>query len=1247
MRQQKITLALTLCLFVGAFGLDYYFSKNTNLHYYGERINAHVAQQLARIDTLLADEAYLNRQYAPADAFTLEQVNRDVARLRKLGNAPFNFTLYQGDSLVFWTNTNAFLDAGQLAELRPRTDGPPRLLTLKNGRYLVRAHSLAGGIDNARMAVSLIQVYHQYAFNSPYLLDGFALPEAVPTEVHLSDVPTEVALTADGTAYSHLRATGEFHDARQRKILLSVFLLAFLSLCVFINGMAQYLVRRFRPWTGAAFLLSTVFSVRLANEYFRWTDGFADLHLFAQTFSTPVLTSSLGDLLIDIVLLLWMMIFFNREFRIDHFRPMRRSRGLIFTGLHYFAVILGVIMTTGVFKSLVISSGIVFDFENVFRFNFYSILAIVGIILLLFALFLFSHRMIATVRQIGLPNRERLAALGGALLLSIPVLLQVELLLPPYILLLVCLAYCSMFDLSLDRRATLTGVIMWITFFAMFSSGMLFKYNRHRDLDQRYEYAGRLAELSDEQAEAELVELRRAVRRDPVLANLSDTASFTPQLATRLEARLKQLFDDQRYLTTNYGLQATLFDRAGYDTETYNAWRQRYRESDDAARIGLQLEPERNGYLVRLPLGVDTLQQGPLAFLAVTRQKNNTSRVYTELLLQQHFKQLDQLKEYDYAIYRNGELQDQDTDAYPDRLRHDLIPAAGTYREISLSSAKSVLAYTHPDGTVVLMGKTLGGYDQPFRLFSYMFTLLMLTFIFFYFLNYFFHILPESLTKGLMMNTLRNRIQLWIIGLEMATFIAIGIGTVSFFKKNSTDYHDSRLDRKISSVIKDAEHEVEILLKNNPETFDLAGLVKPFSTIHRMDVNIFDLEGRLVSSSEDDIFNKGIVAPRMDAYAYQSLARGGEGQAIKDERIGELDYKAAYVPLNQSDGRLIAYLELPYYGKVRETNDEIREFMGNLLNAYVFLLIIAVAVAFLVAETVTRPISEIGTKLKRLRLGKNEPLDIKWNKEDEIGELIAVYNQMIVTLDDNRRKLEQNKKQEAWREMAKQVAHEIKNPLTPIKMNAQMLQYRYRQSPAAIEPVIDQVCSGIVDQVNAISNIVDAFRTFGKMPEGKKEDFEINKLVESVFHFTTQEKEDIDRQLELPTDLHFLVHADRENLMRVLNNLHKNAIQALSEDRRGRIHTRLYEEKGYAVIAVTDNGMGIPPEKQERVFEAYFTTKGTGTGLGLAMSKNIVEDARGRLYFETEPDVGTTFFVELPIVGFAGEDNVPGPAARG
>ena len=1237
-----MALALTLCLFATAFGLDYYFSKNTNLHYYAKQLNSRVAEQLVRIDDLLSDEAYLDRQFTGARAS-----DSDLDRLRTLDEAPFNLTLYAGDSLVFWSNNNAFLNAQQLADIRYRLDEPARLLTLDNGRYLVRGHALATGPEGPRMAVSLIKVYHQYALNSPYLRDQFALVNNVPEEVHLSDVATEVALVADGTTYGHLRASGVFHDARQRKILLAIFLLAFLSLGITINGIAQWLVHRYRAWIGSGFLLGAVISLRLLSEYFDWTSGFSDLYVFSQVFTTPVLNGSLGDLFIDTLLLLWMMIFFNREFCMDHVRAMPRKRAMLFAVCNYFTVVFGVVVVTGVLKSLVVSSGIVFDFENVFNFNYTSILAILCIILLLFALFLFSHRMIATVRQIGLSVNDRLLAIGGALALLLPVLYQVDLLVPAYIMLLICLAYCSMFDFSLDHRATLTGVIMWITFFAMFSSGMLFKYNRHRDLNQRFAYARQLAEPSDAQAEVDLAALRTALLQAPELRALATVDSFDQAALARLTTAFQRHFADYRYLSTNYGIQSTVFgsDRAAH--ADYPDWQARYRASESVALAGIHLEPARNGYLLRLPLGPETTERRPLAFLAFERQQSSTSRVYTELLLQQHFKGLERLKEYDYAIYRQGQLQDQDTDVYPEWLDELSIPPAGMYKEIRLDSYKSVLAYNHPDGTVVLMGKTLGGYEQPVRLFSYMFTLLMLTFICFYCLNYFFHILPESLTKGLMLNTLRNRIQLWIIGLEMATFIAIGVITVSFFKKNSIEYHDSRLDRKISTVIEDARHAVKVLLQNNADQIDLTQLVTPFSTIHRMDVNIFDLDGRLVSSSEDDIFKKGIVAPRMDAVAFQSLARGNADQSIKDATIGELGYKAAYVPLHRSDGRLIAYLDLPYYSKLRKTNDEIREFMGNLLNAYVFLLIIAVSVAFLIAETITRPISEIGARLKELRLGRMQPLDISWNKEDEIGELIAVNNQMILTLDDNRRKLEQNKKEEAWREMASQVAHEIKNPLTPIKMNAQMLQHRYRQDPAAVEPVIDRICNSIVDQVNAISNIVEAFRSFGKMPEIQKADFEINKLVDQVFHFSTQEKTDIDRQLDLPATERFLINADRENLMRVLNNLHKNAIQALSDDRRGRIHTRLFERKGYAVIAVSDNGVGIPPDKQAKVFEPYFTTKGTGTGLGLAMSKNIVEDARGHLYFETEQDLGTTFFIELPIIGLVADEGTPGPGVRG
>ena len=1245
MQQHQIALGLTLLLFATAFGLDYYFSKNTNLAYYADRIDAHVAAQNARIDSLLHDADYLERRFAPADAYSFEQINRDVERLYSLAEAPFNFSLYSGDSLIFWTSNNAFLDARQLAELRYHPDAPPRLLTLDNGRYLVQAHPLPAAPDGeSRLAVRLIEIYRQYALNSPYLQNRFALPEAVPHQVQLSDVPTPVALHADGHTYGHLRATGTFHDARQRRILLSVFILAFITLGIAVNQTAQLLVRRYRRWVGAAFLITTVFSLRLANEYFHWTDGFADIPLFAQTFTTPVLQSSLGDLLIDIVLLLWMMVFFNRIFIIPNTLKMRRSRALLFTGLHYFAVIFGVIMTTAVFKSLVVSSGIVFDFENVFLFNFYSILAILGIILLLFALFLFSHRMIATVRKIGLDDKHRLLALGGALALAVPVLLQVDLLVPPYILLLICLIYCSMFDFSLDRRTNLTGVIIWITFFAMFSSGMLFKYNRHRDLDTRRAYAVKLAESRDTDAETDLQTLHGLLAdTDSLHRRPPDT--LTERYHQRLALAVATYYNDLRYLSTNYRLDTRVFAPGDTGTAAYTEWRERWQNSRATTAAGLHLDEQHNGYLLRVPFGETDAVDPTIAFVSVERHKSNTSRVYTELLLQQHYKQLDNLKDYDYAVYRNGVIQDQDEESYPERVRRDLLPPVGQSAEIFLTAQKSVLAYHHTDGTVVLMGKHLGGYIQPLRLFSYMFTLLMITFILLWGLNYFFNVLPNSLTRGLMMNTLRNRIQLWIILLEMATFIMIGIGTVIFFKKNSINYHDGRLDRKISSIVKDAEHETELYLRLNRGTLDLGEFVQPFSSIHRMDVNIFDLAGNLVSSSDEDIFNKGIIAPKMNAYAYQMLAGGG-GQTIKDERIGELSYRAAYVPLNQSDGRLIAYLELPYYSKTRKTNDEIREFMGNLLNAYVFLLIIAVGVAFFVAETITDPIRAIGNKLKHLQLGKNEPLDIDWNKEDEIGQLIAVYNQMIVTLDDNTRKLKHSKKLEAYQEMAKKVAHEINNPLTPIKMSAQMLQFRYRQDPSAIAPVLDRTCSAIVEQVNTISNIVANFRTYGTLGESVKEDFEIGKLVDRVFFLATQELRDVDLKLDLSADLNFVVHADREQLMRVLNNLLKNAVQAMNPDRRGEIRTRLYEQRGYVIIAVQDNGTGIPLEKQDKVFDEHFTTKGTGSGLGLSMSKGIVEDARGRLYFETTPGVGTTFFVELPIVRLAEAEDTPGPGKR-
>jgi nitrogen fixation/metabolism regulation signal transduction histidine kinase len=273
--------------------------------------------------------------------------------------------------------------------------------------------------------------------------------------------------------------------------------------------------------------------------------------------------------------------------------------------------------------------------------------------------------------------------------------------------------------------------------------------------------------------------------------------------------------------------------------------------------------------------------------------------------------------------------------------------------------------------------------------------------------------------------------------------------------------------------------------------------------------------------------------------------------------------------------------------------------------------------------------------VRRISLGsktKNEL--IPWDKKDEISILIDAYNSKVSELEETYTRLSEIEREGAWRDMAKQVAHEIRNPLTPMKLIVQHLEMIRKQRPENLEEYLIRSNKVLLDQIDNLEKIVSEFANFAKMPQkAMSEKFVLNDVVSSVANLFNQKSEGrhIDFSLNIPNE-RFVIYADRSLLIGALNNLVKNAIQALPDDRDGHIEVNLYRQKDIAIIKISDNGSGIPKEIQDKIFSPNFTTKAYGSGIGLLITKNIIQAMNGKIYFETEENSGTDFYVELDII---------------
>jgi two-component system nitrogen regulation sensor histidine kinase NtrY len=340
------------------------------------------------------------------------------------------------------------------------------------------------------------------------------------------------------------------------------------------------------------------------------------------------------------------------------------------------------------------------------------------------------------------------------------------------------------------------------------------------------------------------------------------------------------------------------------------------------------------------------------------------------------------------------------------------------------------------------------------------------------------------------------------------------------------------------------------------------------------------------------------------------------------------EFYLAYWHFSDLEGRPLAVTNIPYFDIQNENRQEIENFLIDLILIYVGLFIAASILALLLSNYITQSLQRIGDKMKGVDLGKtNTPLE--WETNDEIGSLVTEYNRMLKEAEKSAIATARSERESAWREMAKQVAHEIKNPLTPMKLRIQYLQRAMDDKDPDWEDKFKNTAVSLINQIDTLTNIANEFSNFAQMPKAKEQNIELSAVIEDAIQIFSLES-DVEMTFTTQTE-HTNITADKDQILRVFNNLLKNAIQAIPVDRKGEISIYLKEYNGMVKVEIQDNGSGVPEEIQENIFIPNFTTKSKGMGLGLAMVKNIIENHGGEIWFKTKKDEGTTFYLTFKV----------------
>jgi two-component system, NtrC family, nitrogen regulation sensor histidine kinase NtrY len=473
--------------------------------------------------------------------------------------------------------------------------------------------------------------------------------------------------------------------------------------------------------------------------------------------------------------------------------------------------------------------------------------------------------------------------------------------------------------------------------------------------------------------------------------------------------------------------------------------------------------------------------------------------------------------------------------------------------------------------------------------------------------------------------SLKIRIYLSMILVVVVSFVVIGTITINHFANENKEFHENRLKRQETSVIKSIGYllEKEGVFENPDSVVTLfANKISELADINGMDINIYNLSGKLLISTHTQYFEKGVFVFQLDNNIIEKMQQE-QGRLVEKEHVDSLIILSTYRYMINKNGKPIAIINMPYFQEINMRNNENKSFLITLLEIYLALFIVTAILAYLLSNYITRSIATIGEKLKSTAFG-NQTEPLIWKSNDEIGRLVNEYNRMLEQLNESAQLLAQSERESAWREMAKQVAHEIKNPLTPMRLNVQHIERSIHFNDEKDKNKFDTFAQSMIQQIDELSTIASEFSNFAKMPKSSVEDISVSTVISNTLalfketphiHFSFKKCQEND-----------VVSIDKGQLSRIMTNLIKNAIQAIPSDKKGEINILCKSENNHVIISINDNGIGMTEEQKEKAFMPNFTTKTSGMGLGLAICKNSVNDAKGEIWFESTENVGTTFY---------------------
>ena len=1239
-RNTSLLLA-ALALFAVAYLLNRYVINTSATRYYAYQLENWMQKKEKDFKEVTADTALLqslvNQSYSESTLNSLLDKNKDYCL--------FIYANHYGTSdLVFW-NTQVTLPPPDQAS----TAGS-HVLQWENGIYVYTEKPVTLN-GHSYLVKGMIPVMWKYFVEVENLKKEFVPFSNAGKWVDISFIRGLPVKNSNGDTLFFLQHTNT-HVPQKSGWVIGLVIAGFFLLFMYLQHVADFICRKYGFWFGLLFLAGSILLLRLTSYQFPGILNLRQFELFDPAiYSSSLVLSSLGDLFINAVLLCWLVLFINRRMDVKLTEPYNvpwKNWVLLVTVLSI--QVMTSFVVADILQSLVADAQISFNVLNVFSLTFYSIIGFVVLAILALSYFLLSQILLTWARRL-VQGRNYLTfiitAVIGLSILSIAFkgsMAELNLCVLMWLLAFEWLMQLRIFS-GLGKRLTVSEVLFWLFVFSLSMSVVIIFENNNIEMDQRKRFAEKLYTQADP-ANEHLVSIALTYLDSNFLSD-----NFDRFRDPKSNVFLKDSIISKNYIpyVNQYDTRIFTFDSAhtplyNEDKVSYDTLNTIFRIQGKQTRINIselryfEKSFDKFAYIYRQVVKDSSGYTMGYVFILAEPKKYKSDALVPELFKQTRERVPEYSSVYSYAVYDASLrlIQRYNDYPFPTHLLQSQIKPKEYWTDKKYGYDE--LWYRQASNKVAIIARKSNTFIQSITLFAYLFSTFLFLLAFYRFSSVLLRSrLRWSLFRQNLQFNIRSQIHTTIILVSLLSFLVIGIATIFFFINR---YHRNNRDR-LARAIQIMEREVQNKLLRH-ETFndgvmlyepgfseEVENVMKEVAEIHGTDVNLYDTAGDLRYTSNPDVYERGVSSKKMNPEAYYQLHNLQLVQSVIEEKVAKVNYLSIYNPVLNDDGIAVAYINTPSYSAQGDLKQEISNLLVTIINLNAFIFLVAGAIALFITNRITSSFTIIAEKMRDINLRKVNQ-EIEWKRNDELGILVQEYNKMVHTLDENVEALARSEREGAWRQMARQVAHEIKNPLTPMKLSIQYLQKAIDNNSPNVKAMTANVARTLVEQIDHLSKIASDFSQFANIGNPKNEVFDLHELLYSLSSLY-EATENLDFRWE-PVNNKVLLFADKTQLNRLFTNLLQNAIEA-STTRSQRI-IRMHEELDVdsVTISISDNGTGIPEATRAKIFIPNFTTKSSGTGLGLAMSKSIVEQANGEIWFKTEEGVGTTFFVKLPLL---------------